>query len=86
MCSPLGERDTENKFDVCVSNKNISLVTMKKSDKKDGYILRLINNYKQEQKTEITVGEDTQAYVFGKYEVKTLFYDGSLHELKIMEI
>lgn len=83
---PLGERDTENKFDVCVSNKNISLVTMKKADKKDGYILRLINNYKDTQEATITVGKDTQAYVFGKYEVKTLFYDGSLHELPIMEI
>jgi alpha-mannosidase len=83
---PLGEMDTQSRFDVSVSNKNISLVTMKKSDKRDGYILRLINNYKDAQETNVTVGKDTQAYIFGKYEVKTLFYDGSLHELEIMEI
>lgn len=83
---PLGEMDTENQFDVAISNKNITLVTMKKSDKKDGYILRLINNYKDVQETEITVGKVTQNVVFNKYEVKTLFYDGDLHELDMMEI
>ena len=83
---PLGERDKEDIFTVSVSNKNISLVTIKKSDKRDGYILRLINNYKDSQKTEITVGKVTQAIVFTKYEVKTLFYNGSLYELDTMEI
>lgn len=83
---PLGEKDTENKFDVNVSNKNISLVTMKKSNKKDGYILRLINNYKEAQETSITVGGQTQNVVFGKYEVKTFFYDENLTELDMMEI
>ena len=83
---PLGETDAENKFDVCVSNKNISLVTMKKADKKDGYILRLINNYKDSQETDLTVGNATKHFVFGKYEVKTLFYDGSLQELDTMAI
>lgn len=83
---PLGEMDTENKFEVSDSNKNISLVTMKKSDKRDGYILRLINNYKEAQETSLTVGKATHTFLFGKYEVKTLFYDGQLHELELMEI
>ena len=83
---PLGEKDSENKFDVSVSNKNISLVTMKKSDKRNGYIFRLINNYKDAQKTSLTIGKATQEFVFGKYEVKTLLYDGSLQELDRMEI
>jgi alpha-mannosidase len=83
---PLGEKDKEDNFTVSVSNKNISLVAMKKSDKRDGYILRLINNYKDAQETSITVGDVTQNYAFGKYEVKTFFYDGQLHELDLMEI
>lgn len=83
---PLGERDQESKFQVSVSNKNISLVTMKKSDKRDGYILRLFNNYKESQEADITVGSTTQKLVFDKYEVKTLFHDGNLQELALMEI
>ena len=69
-----------------VSNINITLVTMKKSDKRDGYILRLINNYKDSQEAQITVGAATETVVFTKYEVKTLFYDGKLHQLDLMEI
>lgn len=83
---PLGENDREHSFTVSVSNKNISLVTMKKADKKEGYILRLINNYKDTQQTDLTVGNTVKHFVFGKYEVKTLFYDGSLRELDTMEI
>jgi len=83
---PLGEKTTESTFEVSVSNKNISLVTMKKSDKRDGYLLRLINNYKENQETQITVGKATKKLTLGKYEVKTLFYNGSLQELDAMEI
>lgn len=83
---PLGEKAQENSFDMFVSNKNISLVTIKKSDKREGYIFRLINNYKDGQETEITIGKVTQKLVFSKYEVKTFFYNGQLHELDLMEI
>ena len=83
---PLGEMDAEKDFTVSVSNKNISLVTIKKSDKRDGYILRLINNYKDSQEAQIAVGAATETVVFTKYEVKTLFYDGKLHQLDLMEI
>ena len=83
---PLGERDDENKFDVNIKNKNISLVTMKKSDKQDGYIFRFINNYKEPQETSITVGQATKDVIFSKYEVKTFYYDGKLQELDTMEI
>lgn len=83
---PLGEVTAPKDFTVSVSNKNISLVTMKKSDKRDGYILRLINNYKKPQETAITVGQASLALAFGRYEVKTLFYDGSLWLLDTMEI
>ena len=83
---PLGEMDFENKFDVIVSNKNITLVAMKKSDTREGYILRFINNYKETQNTDIIVGKAKHCIDFGKYEVKTFFYDGSLCELNLMEI
>lgn len=83
---PLGERDKESDFAVCISNPNISLVTMKKAQKRDGYILRLINNYQASQDAVFTVGGATQKLDFGKYEVKTLFYDGNLQELNRMEI
>lgn len=59
---------------------------MKKSDKREGYILRLINNYKGTQQTSITVGNQMKDITFNKYEVKTLFYDGNLCELDRMEI
>jgi len=83
---PLGEQAEENNFTVAVSNKNITLATMKKADKQEGYILRLINNYKDTQQTVITVGNTAKHFDFGKYEVKTLFYDGELRELDTMEI
>lgn len=83
---PLGERVTDNGFGLNVSNKNITLVTMKKSDKKNGYIVRLINNSSEEQTTLLTVGNAESSVLFGKYEVKTFFYDGTLCELEMMEI
>lgn len=83
---PLGERVTDNGFGMHVSNKNITLVTMKKSDKKNGYILRLINNSSVGQTTTLTVGNAECSALFGKYEVKTFFYDGTLCELEMMEI
>ena len=86
MSSPWAKKAQENGFDVLVSNQNISLVTMKKSDKREGYILRFINNYPYTQETNLTVGKVTKNLAFGKYEVKTFFYDGQLHELDTMEI
>ena len=83
---PLGKSVTDNGFGLNVSNKNITLVTMKKSDKKNGYLLRLINNSSEEQTTVLTVGNAECSALFGKYEVKTFFYDGTLCELEMMEI
>lgn len=83
---PLGEKVESSNFNVEVSNKYITLVTMKKSDKKDGYLLRLFNNYKEAQDTAISVGNNTKTVTFGKYEVKTFLYDGNLTELDTMEI
>lgn len=83
---PLGEKASENSFAVSSSNPDIVLAAMKKSDKRDGYILRLINNCQKAQSTMLTVGTDTQTITFHPYEVKTLFYDGALTELDLMEI
>ena len=83
---PLGEEVEKKNFDVQVSNKNIVLVAMKKADKKDGLILRLINNCSVKQETNIKIGNQTCKVQFGKYEVKTFFYDEALTELEHMEI
>lgn len=83
---PLGEKCTSNEFHMNVSNKNVALVTMKKSDKKNGYILRLINNSSKEQTTTITIGKNELSVLFKKYEVKTFLYCGTLCELDMMEI
>lgn len=83
---PLGEKPKVNTFNINTSNNNITLVTMKKSDKRDGYILRFINNYKETQTTTITVGNAGCDFTFKKYEVKTLFYNGTLNELHLLEI
>ena len=72
---PLGEEVEKKNFDVQVSNKNIVLVAMKKADKKDGLILRFINNCSTKQETNKKIGNQTCKVQFGKYEVKTFFYD-----------
>ena len=65
------------KFSLNISDPDIVLVTMKKSAKKSGYVLRLLNNY--HEACEVTVnccGADI-TLSFGKYEVKTVLYDGN---------
>ncbi len=75
-----------DKLPVAFSNKNITLAAMKKADKQDGYILRLVNNYSDSQATELTVGDAKASVSFGKYEVKTFLYNETLTELDLMEI
>lgn len=83
---PMGTDCKETPFDVQISDKDIVLATMKKADKRDGYILRLVNNFSDFRQTEVKVGDAVCSVNFGKYEVKTLFYNGQLVELKNMEI
>lgn len=83
---PLNENAVFKKFDINISNPNITLSTMKRSDKRDGYIIRLVNNYKKSQNAVLTVGNSARHFNFGAYEVKTVFYNGDICELSEMEI
>ena len=65
-----------------IENNNIALVAMKKGIEKDGIIIRLMNNTEITSKTKITIGEDTAELSFGKYEVKTIIYNGGFKELR----
>lgn len=83
---PLNETATETPFEIQVSNPNITLAAMKKSDRRAGYLIRLMNNYKEPQSTMLTVGTSSEQFHFGMYEVKTIYYDNSLQELTMLEI
>ncbi|MBQ4353825.1 MAG: hypothetical protein IJC71_02915, partial [Clostridia bacterium] len=65
-----------------IADREITLVTMKKADGSADYILRLFNGCAEEKETEITLCGASAKLHFGKYEVKTLLYDGTkLEEL-----
>lgn len=68
--------------EVTVDNTAISLHAFKRS-KRGGYIVRLFNNNPESQTTEVCVFGVKKAVKFGKYEIKTLKYEGGkLVELK----
>lgn len=83
---PLGKQQADNPFEVALSNKDIVLEAMKKSDKREGYLFRLMNNASYPQSTVLNVRNEKIELSFGKYEVKTIYYDGKLTELEMMEI
>lgn len=63
-------------------NKNIVLVTMKKSDEQDGYILRLFNNSENPSRTTISIDNAKADVFFQKYEAKTIVYNGDFKECR----
>ena len=63
-----------------IENKNIALVTMKKSDEQDGYVIRLMNNAEQLTTTKVVFGNESIELKFGKYEVKTIIYNNGFKE------
>lgn len=78
---PLGENENGKDFDFQLSNKNITLVALKKSEEKEGYVFRLINNFGEEQNTKIKINAIEADAVFGKYEVKCFIFDGEKIEV-----
>ena len=68
------ERAKKN-FDIRLSNKNVVLSAMKKSEDKDALILRLFNNSHDCAETVLTVNETELKIRFGKYEVKTVVFN-----------
>jgi len=71
--------DTDKKapeFKLSISDQDVVLVAMKKSAEKDGYVLRLLNNYSEGCQTVVDCCGAQITLVFGKYEVKTVLFDG----------
>lgn len=69
-----------------IDNSNISLKAFKKSDTSGGYVFRLFNNDCNETECKFMCKNSTIQLKFGKYEVKTIVYDGVLQESKKMLI
>ncbi len=63
-------------FTLQISDPDIVLITMKKSEQKDGYVLRLLNNYCEDCEAVVNCCGVQKKMSFGTYEVKTLLYDG----------
>lgn len=70
-----------------ISNRDIVLVTMKKQDGADAYILRLVNNFGEPESCALTVGDASILLAFGRYEVKTIVLEnGTLREEPLLLI
>ncbi|MCQ2431633.1 MAG: alpha-mannosidase [Clostridia bacterium] len=64
-------------FSLSVDDENITLVTMKKQyGKENTYVIRLLSNSAEEKTAALTVGGTSLPLNFGKYEAKTVLYDG----------
>lgn len=83
---PDGKGENSQGF-VEVSNSNVVLTAMKKSQQTAGYVLRFVNNSAELAINTIRILETSITLEFGKYEVKTLIYnDGELKEAEEMLI
>ena len=69
-------RENKKPFNISVSDRRIAMPAIKKSKDSDAVIIRLLNNTEEFIKTDISVSGKTLALSFGKYEVKTVIYDG----------
>lgn len=58
-----------------IENNNITLIALKKSINGKKYIIRLLNNQANSDKTFLKVGDSSIHLSFGHYEVKTIIYD-----------
>ena len=86
MFPTIDEKD-DNGFTVSGDNANISFVTLKKARQASGYIARLQNNSENAAQETVKFGNKSINLTFGKYEVKTVIYDGDkLYESKEMLI
>lgn len=63
-------------FTVSLEDETISIVTIKKADKQEKLIFRLLNNTKNSVETTLKVCATQLSLSFGKYEVKTVLWDG----------
>lgn len=77
---PIASKSQKELKSLVIANKNIVLVSMKKSVEEDGYILRLFNNSENFTRTIITLNNAKADLSFGKFEVKTVIYNGDFTE------
>ena len=81
---PHGNGEKREKSPVNLSNTNISLSALRKVAD-NTYMVRLINNYKEETTCDCTVFGQSLRLALGKFEVKTLIYEnGVLKEQESM--
>ena len=64
-------------FTLKIEDTDIVLVTMKKAQECEGYILRLLNNDAKSRQTKVCCGGAEIALTFGRYEVKSLLYQNN---------
>lgn len=82
----IDEKD-DNGFVVSRANPDISFVTLKKARQAKGYVMRLQNCSENAAHDTVRFGDKTLELSFGKYEVKTVVYNGeTLYESKEMII
>ena len=71
------EKAKEDKgVSVFVENPCISLSALKKEYHGEKYVVRLFNNSSTVVNTSVSIGKVSMPLSFGKFEVKTLLYDG----------
>ena len=80
---PTKDEKKDNGFDITTSNPNVNVVTIKKGDQINGYIIRMQNNTSLNQINTLNFGNKSISLCFTKYEVKTVLFDGD--ELKEIE-
>lgn len=84
---PTKDEKADNGFEINIDNSNINLVTIKKGDQIDGYVIRMQNNSSIPQNATLQFGQKTILLKFNKYEVKTIIYkDNKLKESSEMLI
>ena len=74
---PMEQKETED-LEISVSGGVIALPALKKAYGKDALIFRLINNTAETAVSELRVNESRLSLTFGKYEVKTVLYEGGI--------
>ena len=77
----MSKRNSESVNIIC-DNKNIVLITLKKSEMQEGYIIRLLNNSSQSKECVLKVEKSSILLTFVIYEVKTIIYNKELTESK----
>ena len=79
---PVESDEAVRDFSLALDDRDVTLVTMKKRDCADSYLIRLFNGCGEAKKTTLTLNNISLLLNFGRYEVKTIEYkDGILTEL-----